>query len=166
MSTNTINREAMKSMNIDDILEMSVQDIADLAERITWPTGEYQYAVTVGEVDAGTETSGAFLKVAIELVAITELEDPEAEAPEVGTIMEMRFYQGYGIEKFKTTFGERSDQLEDELGAAPTIGQLLEGIVGTSWSGLIEAKSRKDKEDETKRIEFNEVHPHLQALTN
>lgn len=163
--TDTIKRDVLKEMSIDAILDLGVDQIQEIAERTLLPSAQYQLHCTDAGVEAGTESSGAYIQVELEVVATVELVNPEdAElTPEDGTKFRPRYYTGYGIENFKTTFSDLAEQLEEQNGTPPTVREILEAIVGTSWETLIEHKQRKDKETGELK-EFNEMNPHLTAL--
>ena len=162
-TSNTIARDAMKDIAIDDLLEMSVDQINDVLERVMWPTGQYQYSIVKAEVVQQTETSGAYINVQHELVAVLELDDPEqAEiAPEAGTLLDIRYYPGYGIENFKTTYGGLIEAME----GTPNVREMIEALEGTSWTGLVEHRTRTDKATGDRK-EFNQINAHYNELTD
>ena len=161
-TSNTIQRDAMKNIAIDDLLEMGIDQINDVLERVIWPTGQYQFLVTAADVIQATETAGAYINIKHELVAISELdkEDEADSAPEAGNVLEIRYYPGYGIENFKTTYGDLIETLE----GTPTVREMIEAIVGTSWEGLVEHRQRKDKETGETR-HSNQINAHYNNLT-
>lgn len=159
--TDLIKRDLLKEMDIDAILDLDASQIEDVAERAMFPTAQYQLLCTEAGVEAGTESSGAFIQVKFELVACVELanaEDADAE-PEAGTMYQERYYRGFGMERFKTVYGD----LLEELGEGATMRELLEAMPNTSWESYIEHKSRINKDTQEKR-EFNEMNTHLTSL--
>lgn len=159
MTTETIKREVLKEMDIDALLNVAVNEIQEVSERVLFPSAVYQTLVIKGEVEAGTESSGAYIAVTHEVVAVVELsDDKDAEsAPEVGTHYTERYYPGYGFENFRTVYRDACQLLE--AGDAARLGELLEALPNTSWETLIEHKSRTDKE--TKEVKwFNQINPH------
>lgn len=161
----TLARDILKSLDMDAILDLTVDQIADVAERQLFPTAQYQLNCIDATVEAGTESSGAYVLVKFEVAAVIELASPEDadQEPEVGAPFSVRYYPGYGIENFKTTFSDLVEELKAALGVEPTVRQILEALPATSWHTLIEYRTRKDKETQEVKA-FNEMNTHMTSL--
>ena len=152
-TTATLSRDDMKAMDIENLLEVSVSQIAEVKEFNLFPTGAYSLQCLSCDVAEGTETNGAHIMTTFKVVEVQELENAEdaAEAPEEGEEFRARYYPGYGFENFKTTFSDICESLP--LGIDSSLREMMEAMPSTNWEGMIEKKTFKDKD--TSEIKHN-----------
>lgn len=162
--SNAIDRKVLKEMDIESLLDLSADQVSDIAELVPFPTVLVQLTVTKGEVDPGAESGKPFIAVSTEINDIIEWDDAVSEEEQgdheiVGRTVSQRFYTGFGIESFKTTFTDLVQALEQANGQAPTIRDILENLEGTTWNALVEYKSNKNKDTGEVRY-FNQINMH------
>ena len=141
-----LNKEAIAGLSVDELLELDIDQIAQVVPFTPKPTGVYGFNVgSCGVVEAG---EGHAIEVEYQLNEVVELlDDNEANRELVGELpakyTEKYFIGGesdFGLKTFRTVFNGLVAE-----GETVVIRELMERCVGVQGEGLLKLRKWKDK---------------------
>lgn len=141
----TLTKEEIAGLSVDDLLDVSADQLSEVTAYVPKPTAVYNFAVK--SVDLDEAGDGHAIAVVYNLTDCVELND-EAEADLVGELpaeyKELYFIGGesdFGIRTFRTIF---AGVVPD--GTSMSIREMMEAAVGVTGQGLLKHNKWKSKE--------------------
>lgn len=154
MSEVSFDRSTLKGMNVADLLDINVEQVEELQQFQVFNSFLASFRVDTVSLEQGNEDSDSYFALKYSVIDIIEKEtaNPHDLAEvEIGASFTERFYAGYGIQKLSTI-------IRHLMGPVP-LRQFLEAGEGLEFTGLVKARTRKDKD--TKEVKFyNELDVH------
>lgn len=150
--SDTISRELMKDMSIEQLLALTTDQVEELRELSTVRSFSGQFVIKTVSLVASSGEDKGHIAVQFAITAVTELEETNPfnlPDPEQDGLHTERYYPGYGI--------QRLTKLMDAcVPEGTSIEQFIQMGEGIEFAGILKAKSRKDKD--TKEVKyFNEL---------
>lgn len=135
----------MSEMNIDSLLDSTLDSLADLPEFKIFPAGAYQGVIELAVKKMGDNTGVEFSFTNQEVM---ELSDPSSEAPAVGATTSVGFLLNneYGQGAFKKVIASLRDGLQ--LPETATNREVMEASKGATC--VVVFGVRPDKNDKTR----------------
>jgi hypothetical protein len=141
-----LTKETIKGLSVDEILELSSDQLALVTPFVPKPTGTYRYEITACSLEEYGESHA--IKVTYKINECTGLLDDTA-ADTIGELPadynELYFIGGdsdYGLRSFRTMFDGLNRAGEDALKTR----ELMEGCIGVTGECLLNFTKRKNKE--------------------
>lgn len=141
----TLNKETIAALDIDSILDLTVEQLAEVTAFVPKPTGMYRFDIKGCSLE---EYSGSHaIQVVYNITECVELENPENEES-IGELpfeyKENYFIAGdsdFGVRAFRTILATAIEE-----GTTPSVRELMEMCVGLSGEGLLKFTKRKNKD--------------------
>ncbi len=137
---------------LDDLLDGTVDDLADMPQFKPFPVGSYQLKLGFEEKEIG-ESKIPSVEMKMTLIAVGELEDPNAEAPKPGDSQNVLFM--LQTKEGKTNEigqGQMKEVLQVLAPAFPEVKKMRELLkVANGVEVLAVLGQRQDKNDKDKK---------------
>ena len=148
--TDLLNKETIAGLSVDELLDLSVDQIAEVTPFTPKPTGIYVFEVKAcGVVEVGESNA---IEVEYNIIEMVQLED-ESLAESVGELpakyTEKYFIGGdseFGLMTFRTVFGGLVGE-----GETVAIRELMERCIGATGEGLLKHRKWVNKTTKEKQ---------------
>jgi hypothetical protein len=133
------------SFSFEQLLDATLDDIADLPEFKLFPAGAYQATLKIEEKQVNEHS---IAECAFTLTEVMELSEPTDEAPALGSVATVGFMLNneYGLGNFKKVLSSLKDGLN--LSDTASLGAIIEAAQGAEV--VVVLGQRKDKKDATR----------------
>lgn len=148
----TISRDLMKEMTIEQLLGLTANEVEELRELATVRSFSGQFVIKTLSLVASSGEDKGHIAMQVSVSAVTELEETNPFSlpdPEEGAIHTERYYPGYGIQRLTKV-------MEACVPNGTSIEQFIQMGEGIEFAGILKAKSRKDKDTKEVKL-FNEL---------